>query len=499
MNFIKLYPKDNVVLATIDFKEGDEIVVDGEKITLMDDIPNAHKIAICDLKKGEEIIKYENVIGVASQEIKKGEWVHMHNIQSLIGEERNYNYTFNPESVFPGSSDKTFMGYHRKDGGAGIRNYVALVSTVFCANGPQRDIYELAKAKYAPNDHFDGFISFTQEFGCSQTGEELEKQAQTIAGVIRNANFGGVLMVSLGCEVMEPNVLEKYLGDYDKSRIKYITTQAVTDEKAAAMKMIDEIMEEVEQDRRTPINIGRLHIGMNCGGSDGYSGITANKVLGNLCDTLVKEGATMNMTEVPEMMGAEHILMNRCADKGVFEKMVKMMDNYYSYFERYGENVNANATQGNHAGGLSTLEDKSLGCIQKSGHCAVMDILNYGERAETNGFQIVCGPGNDLAGITAQVAAGAVLIIFTTGRGTPTGFAAPTFRISSNTALAQRKPQWVDFDAGKILEAKTEAEYKVLDEELYLNIIDIVNGRKKTCNEKNGYWMLGCLKDGVTL
>ena len=466
MDFIKLYPKDNVVVAATDFKVGDQILVDGEKITLINNVPRAHKIAICDLKTGDEIIKYENVIGMASQPIQKGEWIHMHNIRSLIGSERKYSYHFNPESVFPGRSEKMFMGYHRKDGGAGIRNYVAIISTVFCANGPQRDIYELAKQKYAVNDHFDGFLSFTQEFGCSQTGTELEKQAKTIAGVIRNANFGGVLMVSLGCEVMEPKVLEKYLGDYDKRRIKYITTQAVTDEKTAAMQLIDEIMKEVAQDHRTPINIGRLHIGMNCGGSDGYSGITANKVLGTLCDTLVKEGASVNMTEVPEMMGAEHILMNRCADQCVYDKMVKMMNDYYAYFERYGENVNANATQGNHAGGLSTLEDKSLGCIQKGGHCAVMDVLDYGERAKTNGFQIVCGPGNDLAGITAQVAAGAVLIIFTTGRGTPTGFSAPTFRISSNSALASRKPQWIDYDAGRILDAQTQEEVSALDEEL---------------------------------
>lgn len=499
MNYIKLYPKDNVVLATVDFKKGDEIVIEGEKIVLQSDVPNAHKIAIRDFKKGDEIIKYENVIGTATQDIKKGEWVHMHNVQSLIGEERNYQYSFNEEAVFPGSSTKTFMGYERKDGGAGIRNYVAVLSTVFCANGPQRDIYELAKAKYAVNDHFDGFISFTQEFGCSQTGAELEKQAKTIAGIIRNANFGGVLMVSLGCEVMEPKLLEKYLGDYDKSRIKYITTQAVSDEKAAAMEMIDDIMKEVDKDRRTPINIGKLHIGMNCGGSDGYSGITANKLLGNLCDTLVKEGATMNMTEVPEMMGAEHILMNRSANRKIFDDMVKMMNDYYGYFERYGENVNANATQGNHAGGLSTLEDKSLGCIQKGGHCAVMEVLDYGERAKENGFVIVCGPGNDLAGITAQVAAGAVMIIFTTGRGTPTGFAAPTFRISSNTALAERKPQWVDYDAGRLLKASTADVVQELDTELYNAVMDVVNGRRKTCNEENGYWMLGCLKDGVTL
>lgn len=499
MNYIKLYPKDTVVIATENLKKGDVICLENEEITLLDDVPTAHKIAIRDFAVGDRIVKYENIIGVASQPIKKGEWVHMHNVDTLAGKEKEYTYNFNKEAIFPGKSEKMFMGYDRANGSAGIRNYVAVISTVFCANGSNRDICEAAKEKYPQTSDFDGFLSFTQEFGCSQAGTDLETHAKTIAGIIQNGNFGGVLLVSLGCEILVPALIEKYLGDYDKARIKTVVTQDVTDEVEVAMGMIDDIMMEVKKDHRVPLNVNRLHIAMNCGGSDGYSGITANKLVGDVCDRLVAEGATMNMTEVPEMMGAEHLLMNRCADENVFHDMVRMMDNYMKYFEKYGENPNANATQGNHAGGLTTIEDKSLGCIQKGGHCAVMEVLDYGERATKNGYILISGPGNDLAGITAQVAAGAVMVIFTTGRGTPAGFCAPTLRLSSNTALAKRKPKWIDYDAGRLLETKTQEEVKALDDELYDMIIDTANGQRQTCNEKNNYWMLGCLKDGITL
>ena len=268
MSVLKLSPNDNVVLATTELKKGETITADGKKIVLLNDIPNAHKIAIKDFAEGEEVIKYDNVIGYAKTAIKPGEWVHTHNLRTGLGAEKEYTYHFNPISIFPGESDQTFMGYERADGGAGIRNYVAVISTVFCANGPLKDIVKAAEEKYKENDHFDGFLPLTQEFGCSQAGKDLETQTKVIAGVIRNANFGGVLMVSLGCEMMIPTELEKYLGDYDKSRIKYVTIQQELDEVGAGMQKIDEIMEQIDKDRRTPINVGRLHIAMNCGGSD---------------------------------------------------------------------------------------------------------------------------------------------------------------------------------------------------------------------------------------
>lgn len=499
MDALKLYPNDTVGLATKELKKGQTIVLDGEEILLLDDIPSAHKIALKDFKMGEEIRKYDNVIGYASQPIKKGEWVNTHNDVSGIGKTREYHYNFNDMSIFPGKSTKTFMGYDRVDGGAGIRNHVAILATVFCANGPVRKLTELAKAKYPVTDCFDGFIGFEQEFGCSQAGEDEQRTIKISAGIAKNANFGGVLIVSNGCETSIPTRMEPYLGDYDKSRIKILTIQAVEDEFEEGMKLIDEIMEAMEEDHRTEIPISRLHVALNCGGSDGHSGITANTLLGTFCDTVVKDGATVNMTEVPEMMGAEHILMNRAANEDIYHDIVKMMNDYYDYFIQHGEKVTENATQGNIAGGLTTLEEKSLGCIQKGGHCAVMEVVPYGERAHTNGFVLVVGPGNDLAGISAQVAAGAVLVIFTTGRGTPSGFAAPVFRISSNTALAKRKPHWIDYDAGRLLDADSPEKVSALNEELYQSIMDTVNGKYQTCTEKKEYYQMGALKSGVTL
>ena len=439
MSAIKLYPNDTVALSTADLKKGETVLLDGESIVLLDDIPNAHKIALKDFEVGEAVKKYDNIIGYASAPIKKGQWVHSHNEVTGLGTSKQYTYDFNAASIFPGHSDKTFMGYDRQDGSAGIRNYVAFISTVFCANGPLHKLAKLADAKYPPTEYFDGILPLTQDFGCSQTGKDLETTCKILAGIIKNANFGGVLMVSLGCEMAIPEVLEPYLGDYDKSRIKVLSLQNCEDEFETGMTLIDEIMDVVNHDRRTPIPLNRLHIAMNCGGSDGYSGITANTLLGTLCDTLVQEGSTMNMTEVPEMMGAEHILMNRAANESVFKDIVQMMYDYDAYFARYGEKAADNPTQGNKAGGLTTLEEKSLGCIQKGGHCAVTEVLPYGGRASKNGFVLISGPGNDLAGVTGQIAAGAVLTIFTTGRGTPCGFAGPTFRLSSNTALATKK------------------------------------------------------------
>ena len=353
---------------------------------------------------------------------------------------------FNPVSIFPGSSDDTFMGYDRGDAGAGIRNHLAIISTVFCANGPLKKLAKMAEEKYPAAENFDGVIAFDQQFGCSQTGQDLVTTCKIITGIAKNANFGGVLLVSNGCEMAIPTVLDDYLGEYDRKRIRTLTLQNVEDEFEEGMRLIDEIM-----------------------------------------------------AEVPEMMGAEHILMNRAASQDIFQDIVDMMYAYDAYFARYGEKAADNPTQGNKAGGLTTLEEKSLGCIQKGGHCAVMEVLKYGDRATKNGFILISGPGNDLAGVSGQIAAGAVLTLFTTGRGTPCGFAGPTFRLASNTALATRKKNWIDYDAGRLLTAKTPEEVEALNQELYDAVMATVNGEYHTRTEENGYYIMGALKDGVTL
>lgn len=500
MKTIKLYDNDNVALAIEELHVGDEIIVDNKAILVKNDIPKAHKIALKDFNMGEPVIKYDNVIGNTTKEIKMGEWVHEHNLMTGLGKERTYEYNYDPlTTILPGSSDLKWKGYLRDDGKAGIRNYLAIVTTVFCANGPAEKIRGLIDKKYEAKENYDGTILLTQPYGCSQTGDDLDRTAKTLARIIKNPNFGGVLVVCNGCEMVNKDLILGYMGEYDKNRIKLITLQEVEDEFEVAMDHVDIIMKSIKNDKRQPLGYDKLHIAMNCGGSDGYSGITANTILGGLCEKMVKMGATMNMTEVPEMFGAEHLLMNQAINKKVYEDVVKMIEDYKAYFKKYNEKVSDNPTQGNKAGGLTTLEEKSLGCTQKGGHCAVVEVLNYGEEATKNGFVLVSGPGNDLAGVTGQIAAGATLTIFTTGRGTPAGFAGPLFRLSSNTELYERKPHWIDFDAGVLLKCKNEREKEELVENLYDRIMKTVNGEYKTCNEKNDYYQMAPLKDGVTL
>ena len=502
MDFYKIEKKDNVAVALRDFQGGEIVEIDGEKIVVKEPIPPAHKIALKDFNGGDAVIKYGNIMGFASTKIQKGNWVHAHNVN--VGSEavQQYEYELQKEGVvYPASGDvsREFYGYLRSDGQVGIRNHLLILPTVFCANGNVKEFERLANTRYGKSEIFDGAIALTHPNGCSQTGYDLDITCKILSGMIHNANFGGVLVVSLGCEVTDLKQLKLRLGEYDESRVKFLVMQDVEDEYEEALLLIDQLMKEMKKDKRTPQPISKLHIAMNCGGSDGHSGITANKITGTLCDRLVAEGATMSMTEVPEMFGAEHLLMNRCVNEKVFEDLVEMINTYKHYFEKYGERASDNPTQGNKAGGLSTLQEKSLGCINKGGSCAVTQVLKYGERATKNGLVLVSGPGNDLAGISAQIAAGAVLTIFTTGRGTPCGFAGPTFRLSSNTALAKKKPGWIDFDAGRLLEADTEAKKTALADQLYQMIMDTANGNYRTKTEQRNYYQLAMLRDGVTL
>ncbi len=501
MNCIKIHKDDMVAVALTPLEKDTSVEVDGITLLILEDIPNAHKIALQDIKAGDNVIKYGNSIGIATTDIKKGQWVHDHNLETCANSRKEYTYSYNSDrTVMPGATDETFMGYERKNGNVGIRNHMLIIPSVFCANGPLQRIAALAAERYKKSENFDGVLPLTHPYGCSQTGKDLELTGKIISGVISNANFGGVLVVSLGCEINDLAQLKKYMGSsYDPARVKFLILQDSDDEFADGLSLCDEIYEEMKKDKRVPVNLKKLHIAVNCGGSDGFSGITANKIVGSLTERLVSKGAAVNMTEVPEMFGAEHILMNRAVDEKVFQDTVSMIQNYEDYFRRYGEKVSDNPTQGNKAGGLSTIEEKSLGCIQKGGECAVTEVLKYGERVSKNGFVLVSGPGNDLVGVTGQIAAGAVLTIFTTGRGTPCGFAGPIFRLSSNTNLASKKPGWIDYDAGRILNVSNVEDQIKLEDELYNMVIETINGKYTTKNERNGYYQMGILRDGVTL
>jgi len=484
---------DSVTIALENLKAGDVVEIDGDKITLNHDVPFAHKIALRDMAENEEIYKYGEIIGLAKCPIKKGDWVHTSNVKSAEAP-KEYIYEFNEQSVPLGKSDVTFMGYRRKNGEVGIRNYIGIVPTVFCANGPAQKIADMMNIKYPKTDNFDGFYPLLHSSGCSQSGDDLELTSKVIANVAKNANFSSILYMELGCEVNDLKQMAPYIGEYDPERVKFMRLQEVEDEFAEGMKICEELYKLVEKEHREPCNIDTLSISYNCGGSDGFSGFTANLLVGMLTDKLTALGATTNLTEVPEMFGAEHILMNRAKDKNVFNKTVTLIRDFKEYFKKYGQNPEDNKTQGNVEGGLTTLADKSLGCIQKGGKSMIMDVVQHGDRITEKGFNIVAGPGNDLASITAQVAAGSVLTLFTTGRGTPAGFIGPTFRLSSNSALYNRKRNWNDFNAGRIVDGEDPA---ALTEELYEDVIATCEGRYHTKNELHGYYLMGIFKDGV--
>lgn len=501
MDAIRIYPQDNVAVALRDLKKGETVEIDGKKIEVLNDIPNGHKIVLEAIKKGEAPVKYGNPIGVATEDIPVGGYAHDHNIKSCADGRRTYTYNFDAEkTVMLGKSDQTFRGFVRKNGSVGIRNYLLLIPSVFCANGPMERLARMVSAKYPAAGDFDGVLALTQEYGCSQAGADLQMTAETMASFLTNANFGGVLVISNGCEVNDLVNLKKYMGkDLDPDRIRYLVLQDSDDEFAEGMALCDELMEQIAKDHREEVNIDKLHIAFNCGGSDGFSGITANKLLGRVSNRLVKEGATTNMTEVSEMIGGEHILMNRAVDKKVFDDIVDMVYRNLDFYEKFGLKMNENPTQGNKAGGLSTIEDKSLGCIQKGGNCAIYEVVKYGKRATKHGFLLVDGPGNDLTGITAQIAAGAVLTIFTTGRGTPAGFGGPLFRLSSNNRLAAKKPGWIDYNCGPMLETNDPAVLQKMEDELYDAILATANGEYRTKNEINGYYQFGTFRVGPNL
>ena len=484
---------DNVAIALENFAKGDVIEAFGEKITILNDIPFAHKIALKNIGAGAEVIKYGEVIGVAKDEIKQGEWVHTHNVKSVQAS-GDYKYEFNEQSVRPGKSDVTFMGYERENGEAGIRNYIGVMPTVFCANGPVQKLCDIMNTRYPKTANFDGFYPLLHSSGCSQAGEDLDLTSRIIANVAKNANFGGILYVELGCETNDLNNMMPYIGEYNPERVKFMRLQDVADEFEVGGKLCEDLYKVVTQDFRKPLNMDKLNISFNCGGSDGFSGFTANLLIGMLTDKFTALGATTNLTEIPEMFGAEHIIMNRAKDKETFEKTVKMIKDFKEYLKKYDQSPEDNKTQGNEDGGLSTLADKSLGCIQKGGKSLVMDIVQHGDRIKEKGFNIVVGPGNDLAGVTAQVAAGSVLTLFTTGRGTPCGFIGPTFRLASNSMLYNRKPEWNDFNAGRIVDGESP---DALIEELYEAVLATCEGRNRTRNEINGYYSMGIFKDGV--
>ncbi len=445
---------------------------------------NGHKYALCDIKCGENIIKYGAPIGHAIVDIKKGEHVHTHNLKTNLSGTLEYTYSYKDYGIKREECDLTFDGYVRENGDVGIRNDIWIVNTVGCVNKVAQRLAEKTGAKY-----------FSHPYGCSQLGGDHEITKKILCGMINHPNAGGVLVVGLGCENNNINELKKTLGEYNEKRVKFLNCQDEDDEIAKGVSLINELKEYTSSFKREKISILRLRIGLKCGGSDAYSGISANPLVGSLCDKLVSYGAGCVLTEVPEMFGAEHLLMERCVSYEVFEKTVKLINDFKDYFTNHNQAIYENPSPGNKEGGITTLEEKSLGCVQKGGLSPVVDVLNYGDVVKKNGLSLLNGPGNDIVAATNLMACGVHMILFTTGRGTPLGTGVPTVKISTNKPLATKKQSWIDFDASPILDGKEMAD---MTNELMELVLQIASG-KKAKNEENGFCEIAIFKDGVTL
>lgn len=493
MKAVKINAADNVAVALSDIAKGETICVGEASVTLLEPVPAGHKFSLSGIKKGENIIKYGFSIGFAVCDISAGEHVHSSKLSSGLGEILEYEY----RPVFcetPALPPETFNGYRRANGTVGIRNEVWIIPTVGCVNNIACSIEQMAQ-KYK-NEHIDGIYAFNHPYGCSQLGDDQNLTLDFLCGLIRHPNAGAVLVMGLGCENGNIGELKKRLGDYDECRVKFVVCQDEEDEIEAALCKLKELCEYAATARREPCHTSELVIGLKCGGSDGFSGITANPLLGLITDRVTSEGGSAVLTEVPEMFGAETVLMGRCRTPEVFDKTVSLINNFKRYFMKYGERIDENPSPGNKAGGITTLAEKSLGCIQKGGTAIVEDVLQYGEPVKHKGLSLLQAPGNDLVASCALAASGAQLILFTTGRGTPFGCPVPTVKISSNTALYKRKKNWIDFNAGVLLE---NTGYTETADAFYSYILSVASGETRAKSEILDKHSLAVFKDGVTL
>jgi altronate hydrolase len=498
---IHIHPNDNVCVAVHPLAVG-TVLESG--ITTTTEIPAGHKIARCSIAQGEKIMKYGFPIGSASEHIPEGAWIHSHNMRTDLSDTQKLTYSPPPhhhsEAVAENSAgEKTFLGYRRRSGSVATRNEIWVINTVGCVNGSAERIAKIAHERFATQDGvIDGVHSFSHPFGCSQLGDDLVNTRRILAGLMRNPNAGGVLVLGLGCENNQLKALLELAADsIDSDRLRFFNTQDVEDEIETGLQAVSALVEIMKHDKRESVPLSELRIGVKCGGSDGFSGITANVLVGRITDVLVESGATVLQTEVPEMFGAEEVLAKRCKDERTFTEFVRMIDNFKQYFVKHQQPVYENPSPGNKAGGLTTLEEKSLGAIQKGGTAEVAQILEYGEKARDEaGLALVNAPGNDGVSSTAMTASGATMLLFTTGRGTPLGFPVPTVKISSNSDIATKKPHWIDFNAGKVLEGASLDDVR---NELLERIIAIASGTEHTNNERNGYREIAIWKAGVTL
>ena len=488
MKAIRIHPDDNVAVALEDIRKGETVL----NVTAAEDIARGHKIALCPIPAGGAVVKYGNPIGLAKADIPAGAWAHVHNVRTGLSESADYSYDHKIYDK-PVVTPKTFQGYRREDGRAAVRNELWIIPTVGCVNSIAARLVQ--ENQHLVKGSIDGLYTFAHPYGCSQMGDDHAQTRKLLAALCRHPNAGGVLVLSLGCENLTQEQFKAELGEWDDRRVKFLVCQQVEDEFEAGAKLLEELADYAGQFKRETLPASELVVGMKCGGSDGLSGITANPTVGRFSDRLTALGGTTVLTEVPEMFGAENILFSRCESEAVFNKAVRMVNNFKDYFVSHGQVVYENPSPGNKAGGITTLEDKSCGCVQKGGSAPVVDVLEYAEPVTKKGLNLLSGPGNDLVSATDLTAAGAHIILFTTGRGTPFGAPAPTVKISTNTALFEKKGNWIDFNAGSVAEGEDldHAGDRLLD-----YVLEVASGRK-THAEARSAREIAIFKDGVTL
>lgn len=489
---IKIHQNDSVAVALEPLSKDSKINVNGQMVTLIEDVPQGHKFAIKDIKEGEAVLKYGCSIGVAKEDIKAGGWIHTHNVKTGLGDLLEYSYQ--PEKVEEQTTEEAyFEGYRRSNGKVGVRNEIWIIPTVGCVNNVATLIEK--KAQKFISGTVEEIVAFPHPYGCSQMGDDQDNTRKILADLVNHPNAGGVLVLGLGCENSNIEELKKFIGEYDENRVKFLVAQESDDEIADSLEIIEDLANYVGSFKREKISAKELIIGMKCGGSDGLSGITANPTVGAFSDMLISKGGTTILTEVPEMFGAETLLMNRCANEELFHKTVDLINDFKNYFTSHNQTIYENPSPGNKKGGISTLEDKSLGCTQKSGSALVKGVLQYGETVLEKGLNLLSAPGNDLVASTALSAAGAHIVLFTTGRGTPFASPVPTVKISSNSSLAGKKGNWIDFNAGELVEDK---DMEQLSKELFDYVLAVASG-KKVKAEEAGFHDMAIFKQGVTL
>lgn len=500
MDYIRINPADNVAVALADLKAGTLV----EGITLKTDIPQGHKITLKPLKEGDDVIKYGYPIGHVTRSVEAGEWIDHNCVKTNLEGLLDYSYDPAKVEIAPAEVKRTFRGFRRGDGRVGIRNQIWVIPTVGCVNGVCQEIVRRFNDPSTMlgdqlvtdmESSVDAVIAFPHNYGCSQLGDDHENTRRILADMIHHPNAGGVLVVSLGCENNQLEAFKDLVGPVDPARVKMFKTQEVEDEVEYGLALLKDIYSVCSKDERTEVPVSELKVGLKCGGSDGLSGITANPLLGVFSDWIVSQGGTTVLTEVPEMFGAETILMNRCQDEETFSKTVNLINDFKAYFIKNNQPVYENPSPGNKAGGISTLEEKSLGCTQKCGKSIVRGVLGYGDRLSIKGLNLLSAPGNDLVASTALAAAGCQIVLFTTGRGTPFGTFVPTMKISTNTRLYEHKKGWIDFNAGVLAQGGTMDEVSSAFIEKVLSIA----GGETVQSEKSGFREIAIFKSGVTL